>query len=246
MRRGVLAMQIILNRHKLRLSKKDIENLSCFFYNKSTGLLAAVFSNLPLPLKRHCVQVGFVAGQMAKHAPDSVILDGMTRGEYANAVRYGCLYHDIGAYLVYNQHKLYPAAGERFLREQLSEEVPSPKARCVILETVQFYGERYDGQGYPDRLSGSEIPLHAGICAIADGIDGIISGRYGILNNPAAEAKRFVCENSGTAFSPDAVRCFMEAYPDICDLYKSWRRVPPFWNNREIKPLVNPIDRTIG
>ncbi|MCL2489045.1 MAG: HD domain-containing protein, partial [Oscillospiraceae bacterium] len=230
-----------LKRYQHRLTKQDIYNLSCFFYSASNGLLASVFFNLPLSLKRHCVQVGVIAGQMAAYAPERAIPEDMTRDEYASAVRYGCLYHDIGAYLVYNQRQLYPAAGERFLREQLAEEAANQKARRVILETVQYCGERYDGQGYPDKLAGDKIPLHAGICAIGDEIDGIITGRNGLFQNPAAQAKRYVYENNRAAFLPDAVGCFAEAYRDISGLYKYWRKIPLFWNNSDIKPIFSVI-----
>jgi len=227
----------LFNRYRYRLSKQDIQHLTCFTYNESAGLLAVAFSNLPLPLKRHCVQVCVTAGQMAKHIPEDAIPGEMTRNEYINAVRYGCLYHDIGAYLVYNQHQLYPSAGERFLREQLNEEMSDHRARQVILETVQYYCERYDGGGYPDMLFGNDIPLHAGICAVANHIDTVVSGRYGMFRNPLLEVKKSINENSGLAFSPIVVKCFAEAYGDISSLYKYWRKTPPFWKNSDIKPL---------
>ena len=230
-----------MNPNKHRLTKKDIQNLTCFVYSESKDFVAGAFFNLPLSLKRHGVQVGIVAGQMAKHAPDNAIPVGMTHDEYANATRYGALYHDIGAYLVYNRTRLYPAAGERFLREQFSEEVLNIAHR-VILETVQFYGERYDGQGYPDKISGSAIPLHAGICAIANKVDIMLGNRY----NSIAEARVSIWENRGKAFSPDAVACFTAASAEIFRLYKLWHKNPPLWNNRDINPLEKPMDKPIG
>jgi len=234
----------LLKRHKLRLSKKDIENLTWFTYNESTGFLASAFSQFPLSLKRHCVQVGATAGLMANYAPESALPKEMSRDEYANAVRYGSLYHDIGAYLVYNQHGLYPDTGVRILREQLDETSLNPTVRRVILETVQYYGEQYNGQGYPDRLTGDKIPLHAGICAIANEIDNIISARYGFFIHAVGDAKKYINENKGTAFSPEAAGCFMDAHTGIAQLYSHWRKNPPFWKNRDINPLA--VDKSIG
>ena len=242
-------MRYSLIRRKLRLTKRDIQNLSCFFYNESNGLLATAFFNLPLNLKRHSVQVGVTAGQMAMHAPGKAIPVGMSREEYANAVRYGCLYHDIGAFLVYNQRRLYPAAGERFLREQLGEDRVNGAARRVILELVQCCGERYDGRGYPDRLEGEEIPLHAGICAIADWLDATVTDHQGMFKDVAdiiSESKSIITGNKGTAFSGEAVECFTSASAEIMRLYKHWQKTPPFWNNSDIKPLDKPIEKSIG
>lgn len=229
------------------LSKSDIQNLTCFFYNESRGLVATAFFNFPLSLKRHCVQCGVVAGQMALHVPDNAIPEAMTREEYANAVRYGCLYHDIGAYLVYNQHLLYPAAGERFLREQLGAETTlDPASLQVILEIVQFCCERYDGQGYPDKVSGNDIPLHAGICALANKVDEMISTRGWKYSSALAEATDFARSNTGSAFSPDAVGCFIAAQEDVTCLYQHWHKKPPFWDNSDIVPLNRSIDEPIG
>ncbi|MCL2672030.1 MAG: hypothetical protein FWF10_08335, partial [Clostridiales bacterium] len=124
-------------------------------------------------------------------------------------------------------------------------------AHRVILETVQFYGERYDGQGYPDKISGSAIPLHAGICAIADEVDvmlscRMLSGRNGNLSNQIKEAQAFVQKNQGKAFSADAVACFTAASAEIFSLYKHWRKHPPFWNNSDMKPLETPITKPLG
>jgi len=227
------------------LTKKDIENLTCFFYSEPDGLLAAAFSNLPLCLKHHCVQVGAVSGLMAQCAPERAVPEGMSLSDYANAVRYGGLYHDIGAYLVYNQRGMYPSTGERFLREQLDERSLSPAVRQVILETVQFMGERYDGQGYPDGLSGQAIPFHASLCAIADSVDDMISVRRSVFKNTMTQAQTFVAQNRAQKFSPDAVDCFTTAYPGIARLYKHWKNAPPIWLNRDIKPLARPIERNI-
>ena len=232
--------------NKQKFSKKDIENLSCFFYDEKNGLLATAFAHFPLPLKRHCVQVGTAAGLMAMQAPESAVPEGMTRGEYANAVRYGSLYHDIGAYLVYNQSKMYPTAGARFLSEQISEFEVTPVERRVILETVRYCGERNNGKGYPDKLAGEQIPLHAGICAIADAVDEVIAESCGLFVNLFAKAENLVFKNKKSEFSPQATACFIAAYSDIVYIYQSWKEAPPFWNNSDIKPLCRPIQKAIG
>ena len=44
-------------------------------------------------------------------------------------------------------------------------------------KVARHHHERYDGSGYPDGLSGSEIPLHARVVAIADAYDAMHSNR---------------------------------------------------------------------
>lgn len=228
------------------ITKKDIMNLSCFFCFDRNGLLATAFSHLPLFLKRHGIQVGATAALMAAYAPDNAILHGMDRKDYANAVRYGGFYHDIGAYLVYNQRNLYPGAGERLLREQVNEREITPEARQVLIETVHRCQEHYDGSGVPDHLTGTQIPLHAEICNIANHVDYIASKRPSWFHDPLKEADRFVCENVDHIFSPEAVECFKSAKAEIFALYKKWYKSPPFWHSSDLRIFERPIGKEIG
>jgi putative nucleotidyltransferase with HDIG domain len=78
-----------------------------------------------------------------------------------------------------------------------------------ILKAVRHHHERYDGTGYPDRLSGNQIPLGARILAVADTYDAIISGR------PYREAVSIqaACDeiqrHNGTQFDPEVVDAFL-------------------------------------
>ena len=44
-------------------------------------------------------------------------------------------------------------------------------------DVVLSHHERFDGTGYPKRLSGSDIPLHARIFAVVDALDAMTSER---------------------------------------------------------------------
>ena len=232
-------------RPQYNLTSKDIENLNWFLYYDSKSLPAAVFSRFPLALKRHSVQVGAVAGLMAKYAPEDAVPEGMTRDEYANAVRYGGIYHDIGAYLVLNHREMYPDAGERFLREEFSGN-QNAAARKVILESVRCCGERYDGKGYPDGVSGDRIPLHASLCAISDMVNDIAAKRRSYLFSSAAvKAEQYIRTHS-SMYTPAAIQCFMDARAGIQYLYDTWRKRPPVWFNSDIEPMAASIERTIG
>jgi HD-GYP domain-containing protein (c-di-GMP phosphodiesterase class II) len=46
-----------------------------------------------------------------------------------------------------------------------------------IAEVVRHHHERVDGHGYPDKLAGDEIPLHARIIAVADAYNAMTSDR---------------------------------------------------------------------
>ena len=87
-----------------------------------------------------------------------------------------------------------PAIGRRLLKT--SEETKH------IADIVYACEERWDGGGYPERLSGNDIPLEARIIAVADFIDTALHGRYGKAAIPAQECIARLQENSGTLFDP--------------------------------------------
>jgi diguanylate cyclase (GGDEF)-like protein len=76
---------------------------------------------------------------------------------------------------------------------------------------VRSSHERFDGDGYPDGLRGSQIPIGARIIAVCDAYDAMVTARpYSPAKSPAsamAELKR--C--AGRQFDPDVVRAFAAA-----------------------------------
>lgn len=77
---------------------------------------------------------------------------------------------------------------------------------------VRHHHERLDGTGYPDGLSGDEIPIGARILAVADTFDAIVSPRP---YRAAATHKRAIDvlhRESGTHFDPDVVKAFLNRY----------------------------------
>ena len=70
--------------------------------------------------------------------------------------------------------------------------------------------ERYDGSGYPQGLSGKEIPIEGRIVAVADAFDALLSHRPYRAAFTAEEATRLIAEESGTHFDPAVVDALME------------------------------------
>lgn len=100
------------------------------------------------------------------------------------------------------QHiKYHPAMGEHILSPIVDDE--------KILMIVRYHHERYDGRGYPDGLSGEQIPLGARIMVVADSYDAMTSERpyrYAMSSKKAyAEIER----GRGTQYSPEVVDAFI-------------------------------------
>ena len=94
----------------------------------------------------------------------------------------------------------HPQIGHRML-ESLGVE--------PIADWVLHHHERWDGDGYPHRLRGDEIPLGARIIFVADAFDAMTSNRLYRSPMSRAEALREVERCSGTQFDPDVVHAFL-------------------------------------
>jgi HD-GYP domain-containing protein (c-di-GMP phosphodiesterase class II) len=87
-----------------------------------------------------------------------------------------------------------------------------------VADLVLHHHERWDGAGYPDGLSGEEIPLGARIIFVTDAYDAMTSDRIyrPKLSTDAAFAELVRC--SGTQFDPGIVAAFVEEFRESSPL----------------------------
>lgn len=137
--------------------------------------------------------------------------------EEAEYIKYAALLHDIGKIHIRDDILNKPG---KLTDEEFEEMQKHPVYGAKILEPVKrfktilpymfHHHEKYAGKGYPNHLSGEEIPLAARIITIADSFDAMTSDRpyrKGLSIEAAAnELKR----NSGTQFDPEIVEIFMK------------------------------------
>jgi HD-GYP domain-containing protein (c-di-GMP phosphodiesterase class II) len=84
-----------------------------------------------------------------------------------------------------------------------------------VLPMVRSHHERWDGKGYPDRLTGEAIPLHARVLALADVFDALTTDRPYRRAFTPQEALRMMREDCGTAFDPTLFPVFEQLAPSF-------------------------------
>jgi HD-GYP domain-containing protein (c-di-GMP phosphodiesterase class II) len=77
-----------------------------------------------------------------------------------------------------------------------------------VAKLVRSSHERWDGTGYPDRLTGEEIPLGARIVSVCDAYEAMVSDRPYRIGMSPADALVELRRCSGTQFDPRVVEAF--------------------------------------
>ncbi len=98
-----------------------------------------------------------------------------------------------------------------------AEESSNKKMRFLqyAKEIAHSHHEQWNGSGYPEGLSGEEIPLSARLMAVADVYDALINKR---IYKPAfshTDAVRLISEGKGSKFDPDVIDTFIEISNEI-------------------------------
>jgi len=102
----------------------------------------------------------------------------------------------------YHQIKKHPSIGRGIL-----ESIPS---LSNVIDIVYHHHERFDGNGYPENLKGSQIPLWARITAVADTYHALTSDRPYRQGMPRQKAFQILSDIKGTQLCPDCVELFFK------------------------------------
>ena len=127
-------------------------------------------------------------------------------------LRRGSLLHDVGKIGIPDSILLKPGA---LTNEEwaIMRQHPSYGAEIIrpipdfqdSIPVVLHHHEKWDGTGYPDRLTGENIPFLARVCAVAEVFDSLMSDLAYRPAWPKAEVLRMMKEESGKAFDPAVI-----------------------------------------
>ncbi len=151
-------------------------------------------------------QYGAVLGRYMK-LPEDVV----------EQIRHAGMLHDIGKMAIPDD--ILNKRGRLSFRETLTIQ-RHPTLGSAMLARLQISGcardwvlhhhERWDGTGYPDNMSGEEIPLETRIVSVVDAYDAMTSDRpyRNAMTHEVALSE--IAEESGTQFDPIVVEQFLQ------------------------------------
>jgi diguanylate cyclase (GGDEF)-like protein len=104
--------------------------------------------------------------------------------------------------------------------------IASAAALVPVARLVRSSGERWDGGGYPDSLSGEQIPLGARVVAVCEAYAAMVSERpYSVAMRPS-RAFEELQRGAGSQFDPQVVAAFESAQRDLPRSALSQGRAP--------------------
>jgi HD-GYP domain-containing protein (c-di-GMP phosphodiesterase class II) len=163
----------------------------------------------------HCRRVARNSRLLAQAA-------GLTESEQ-RVIEFASMFHDLGKLGIPDQILLKPgkltAHEEEIVRLHpvKSAEIIQPLSPIAFFRAtipgIRHHHERIDGEGYPDRIRGTQIPLEARIILIADTYDAMTTSRPYRRALASEIAYKELKQFAGRQFDPQLVQVFLKAHP---------------------------------
>jgi putative nucleotidyltransferase with HDIG domain len=132
--------------------------------------------------------------------------------EEIKQLRRGALLHDIGKMGIPERILLKPGpltdeeweivSRHPTMAEEIFRDIPYLKEAMAV---VCWHHERLDGQGYPDKLEGEDIPLASRVFSVVENWDMLRSERPYSHAWTDEEARAYLLEEAGKKFDPEVV-----------------------------------------
>src|SRR5579863_2935261 len=204
--------------YRLYLSKLETEKLHAEqvsnLHLRTIEALALAIEAKDETTGEHLQRVRVYAMELAKDL-------GLSEDE-TEALRAASVLHDIGKLAVpehiiskpgkltpeeFEKMKIHPIVGAEIL-EQV--DFPYP-----VVPIVRAHHEKWNGTGYPNGLSGEDIPIGARILAAVDCLDALASDRQYRKALPLNEAMAKVVADAGKSFDPKVVAILKRRYIEL-------------------------------
>ena len=120
----------------------------------------------------------------------------------------------------YNEMKRHSAEGAKIV-ENILRGVEDDEFVEIARNVAHYHHEKWNGQGYPCGLAGTDIPVEARIMALADVFDALVSKRCYKEAFSYDKAFSIIEESLGEHFDPELGKVFLECREDLEALYNS-------------------------
>lgn len=114
--------------------------------------------------------------------------------------------------------KEHPVIGGKIIKDTFGH-LFNGEYENMAFQVARYHHEKWNGRGYPEGLSGLDIPLCARIMAVADVFDAVSAKRCYRDAMPLEECYNIILKGRGEDFDPDIVDAFMRDTDKVEEIY---------------------------
>ena len=202
--------------------------------------IAETIDRLDPETRHHCERLAIAAQSFGEYlALSATDLQMLVWGAYL---------HDIGKAAIPTDILLKPAALTTAERQIIQEHpalgiaiCPLPDSMRAVAEIIHHHHELWNGQGYPDRLAGEEIPYLVRIVQILDVYDAVTNERcYKRAYSNSEAIAILLAETSKGFYQPELIAAFM-AYLEVADNFSDRSSEAEFAIYAKMSNSPNPV-----
>lgn len=120
----------------------------------------------------------------------------------------------------FDKMKEHPVIGGKIIKDTFGH-LFNGEYENMAYQVAMFHHEKWNGKGYPQGLSGTDIPLCARIMAVADVFDAVSAKRCYRDAMPLEDCYAIIQNGRGVDFDPDVVDAFMKNKEKVEEIYYS-------------------------
>ena len=216
-------------------------------------MLAKLAESRDTDTGNHLERVRGYSEALARHLQNSTDFRETVDGEYVRLIALTSSLHDIGKVAIpdsillkpgrlttpeFEVMKTHTLKGAETIAAAIREFPNAPFLRMAFDIAISHH-ERFDGTGYPNGLSGSEIPLCGRIVALADVYDALTSKRVYKDRLSHSDARELIVQGRNAHFDPDMVDAFLEIQAEFLAIRDAYDDRPELVGNASMLNALN-------
>ncbi|MGN0603024.1 MAG: HD-GYP domain-containing protein [Oscillospiraceae bacterium] len=219
------ALLLLLTKRTSKLLSEDADNyehLVCHNQEMICGF-ATIVENRDENTGGHIKRTSVYAELLARELQQTGKYTDILSDEFIECLAMVAPLHDIGKVAIpdnilckpgkltdeeYEIMKSHSAKGGKIINEVFSHSYDE-NYKKMAYEVARYHHEKWNGRGYPEGLSGNDIPLAARIMSVADVFDAVSEKRCYRDAMPLEKCFKIIYEGSGRDFDPILAEAFL-------------------------------------
>lgn len=217
----------------LNMEDYAIHGCLAHYHNEMVMGLATLVENRDDNTGGHIRRSSAYVALIAKNLKRTKKYKNLITRDYLNNLVQSAPMHDIGKIGIpdailqkpgkltneeFERMKEHPVIGGKIIRDTFGH-LYNGEYESMAFQVARYHHEKWNGKGYPEGISGINIPLCARIMAVADVFDAVSAKRCYRDGMPLEECYSIIMNGRGVDFDPDIVDAFLMNKNKVEEIY---------------------------